>query len=323
MKKFKYSLILFTCTILFLLSGCSNIEYQANEYKFTKNYIYAGNIIYKTSSTCSEGDQIDFNQLILPSNLYNSYFILDYYKDITMQEKFIREKVYSDYQIFIKLEKYTDSNNCSIGNNINSEFLVKYLDKHASKITEDSMNIDLFELETYKELGYGSYFYKIDKTSSNSIYSRTNKFYYFPESKKCIVTYISENKQQISGTNFANIYGYSGNIEFSLGETMNLTKYYGIYKQVSINTKTYNINAEYTAKINYSINKLKLSTCELPDIELTSYSGSITNATDYEQANKHFNLSTAAKSCYSNIKSALNLLSQISYDSNNGARIIN
>ena len=318
----KKSLILISCSIIFLLAGCSNIETKTKEFNFTENYIYAGNIIYKTSSTYSEGYQVDFNELALPSNLYNSYFILGYYKDFLLQEKFVREKIYSDYEIFIKLEKYTNSNDCSIGNNINPELLVDYLDKHASKITENSINIDLIELETYKELGYGSYFYKIAGTSSNSIYSRTNKFYYFPESKKCIVTYISENIQQISGTNIANIYGYSGNIEFTLGERMDLSKYYGIYKQVSINTKTYNINAEYTAKINYSIKKLKLSTCELPDIELTSYTGVITNATNYQQAKKHFDLPTSAKGCYSNIKGALNLFAQISYDSNNGAAII-
>ena len=324
MKKYKLILILLSCLImLFPLAGCVNNEDKINEYNFTQNYVCDGNIVYTKSSKYSEGRQADINELTLPSNLYDSYFILDYYKDLAMQTEFRREKIYSDYQIYVNLERYTNSNNCTLGSNINSELLVTYLNQHATKVTSNSSNVNYVEWQTYNQLGYGSYFYKISGTTSYSFYSRTNKFYYFPESKKCIVTYISENTQQVSGTNLAYTYGYSGNLEFTLGDRMDLVKFYGIYKQVSINTKTYNVNAEYTAKINYSINKIKLSKCELSKFDLTSYSGSITNATDYQQANKHFNLSSSANSCYSRIEGALDLLSQISYNSNNGARIIN
>ena len=71
------------------------------------------------------------------------------------------------------------------------------------------------------------------------------------------------------------------------------------------------IEAQYSANITFTVSKVNSDAVRLGDFNTVRYSATITDATDYSMAQKHFDKATESEKCYGKIGGAQNFIEEI------------
>lgn len=132
---------------------------------------------------------------------------------------------------------------------------------------------------------------------------------YFPQGDLIICTYSTTEKSSIATLVFN--YAHSGTIEFTLGQNVANAKIYGKYEQITVNSYKMDIEAQYSANITYTVSKVNSDTIRLGAFNTVRYRATIVDATNYSEAQEHFDKAAEAKKCYGRIGGAQNFIEEI------------
>lgn len=173
---------------------------------------------------------------------------------------------------------------------VNSEMFLKYMMENGQKSEDSTGNIYYLSAEKDRAVA---------KNESYLSYNPTTK----------VVRIIATTKQQTTLSDIVYQYTYTGIINLKFRDSLNHAEFTGIYEQQSA-MLTGASSAYYTATINFSIEEMESGT-EMADFSKIKYSSAITNASNYQKANEHFNKKEVAEKCYSKLQVGINYVNEI------------
>lgn len=303
-------ILLFAVSIMLIITLCSCAS-AGNQKDQSAEITIHYNIGDSTSTfSYAQDTYLDFSSIDINEILSDKYYLVGWFTDSNYTAQSNGIKVANDTDIYCKLGTYQSASNYFFGKNIDSEKLRIYIASQGKRISVDTaMNYDLILAMYYQELGYGDSFYRIKRERDWGQVSITQELLYFPQGDLIVCTYTTTEKSSVSTIVYN--YTYSGTIEFTLGQNISNAKIYGKYEQTTVNSYRMTIEAQYSANITFTVSKVNSDAVRLGDFNTVRYSATITDATDYSMAQKHFDKATESEKCYGKIGGAQNFIEEI------------
>ena len=303
-------IVLFVISVIMVITLCScgGMEDQKEQNSIITIHYNVGS---STSTFSYEKDTyLDFSSIDINEILSDKYYLVGWFTDSNYSTQSNGIRVANDTDIYCKLGTYQSASDYYFGKNIDSEKLRIYIASQGKRISVDTaMNYDLILAMYYQELGYGDSFYRIKRERDWGQVSITQELLYFPQGDLIVCTYTTTEKSSVSTIVYN--YTYSGTIEFTLGQNISNAKIYGKYEQTTVNSYRMTIEAQYSANITFTVSKVNFDAVRLGDFNTVRYSATITDATDYSMAQKHFDKATESEKCYGKIGGAQNFIEEI------------